>query len=292
MTTPTSAAHADRRSSARRDAEVTVAVDGTDAGLRAVQWATREAAARRAPLAIVHAAPYAAGSTGSLRAHADRILGRAFTVAVRTDDTVRARTVLLDDDPRTALVEASRSAALLVLGIGAAGGPQGALVGSLALEVAGVVEAPLVVVRRGGRADGAVVAAVRDLASDASTLLQARHAALRHHAVLEIVHATRSAREGAETRDVIEDRMRHWEANGPSVRYSVHLVCDGVVKALAARSVDAQLLVVGPADRHHHVLGSIARAAIRAAGCPVLVAVPPREEPAPRTDPHDRAELW
>lgn len=153
MSAPTTAPHAGVGPTAERNG-VTVAVDGTDAGLRAARWAADEAAARGGSLTFVHAAPYAAGSAGSLRAHASRILARAYTVAHRHAPDVPAHTVLLDQDPLAALVETSRQTArlggLLVLGLAGTAHAGDALVGSLALDLVSRARGPVVVVPRTG----------------------------------------------------------------------------------------------------------------------------------------------
>ncbi|GAA4542181.1 universal stress protein [Pseudonocardia xishanensis] len=286
MTTPlsTTAHRPDPRDTA---AGVTVAVDGTEAGLRATRWAAHEAVLRHAELTLLHAAPYATSPTGSLHEHAARILARAYTVARQTEPEVHAHTEIVALDPRAALVDASRHAALLVLGIASTGAPAEAFIGSVALDVAGRVGCPLAVVHRGGNPSGPVVAAIRDVATDAGVLLQARDAAARTGAVLEVVHASGSAREGAETRDAVEARLRRWG----TVPYSVHLTQGRALEAVIARSQHARLLVVGPAEPRRHLLGSVARGALRVADCPVLIAAEP-SAPAPAADPQDRAELW
>jgi nucleotide-binding universal stress UspA family protein len=277
MTTPTStpddAATAEPTGQAATD--VTVAVDGTEAGLRAVRWAAHEAALRGVTLTVLHAAPYSIGSTGSLRAHADRILARAFTVAVRAEPGLHARTLLVEEDPRAALVDASRRTGLLVVGLAGREVPEDGLVGSLALDAAAAVDGPLVVVSHRMPSTGAVVAAVRDAVTDSPTILAAREAAQRYGATLEVVHATRSPHEGTDTRDAIERLLQRWADRGATVPATVHVVRGHVVETLAARTREARLLVVGPPDRRRHLRGSVSRAAIRTAGCPVLVAAAP-----------------
>jgi len=289
MTTPLSAPghhHAPRSPGSG----VTVAVDGTQAGLRATRWAAREAVLRDVDLTLLHAAPYAAGSTGSLREHAARILARAYTVARHARPEVRAHTELVALDPRAALVDASRTAAVVVLGLAGTGAPADAFVGTLALDLTGRITCPLAVVHREGDPTGPVVAAIRDVAGDSAVLLEARDAAARAGTVLEVVHAALSAREGAETRDAVEARLRRWGTE----RYSVHLSQGSALEAVVARSQHAGLLVVGPADRHRHVLGSVSRSVLRAAACPVLVVADPAPQAGAETvvDPQDRAELW
>ena len=277
MTAPTTAPHPGAGPTAERNG-VTVAVDGTDAGLRAARWAADEAAARGGPLTLVHAAPYAAGSAGSLRAHASRILARAYTVAHRHAPDVPAHTVLLDQDPLAALVETSRETArlggLLVLGLAGTGHAGDALVGSLALDLVSRAHGPVVVVPRTGNPGGPVVAAVGDPVAELGVLTQAHRAAARRGVRLEVVHAAHSASEGADTRDALERVLQTLALARPEVVASVEVVRERPYEAVVERSGSAALLVVGPGRGHRHLLGSITRTAIRLAGCPVLVAIP------------------
>ncbi|GAA4677832.1 universal stress protein [Pseudonocardia yuanmonensis] len=280
MTAPTTAPHPGPGPTAERNG-VTVAVDGTDAGLRAVRWAVAEAAARGGPLTLVHAAPYAAGSAGSLRAHASRILARAYTVAHRLAPDVPAHTVLLDQNPLAALVETSqqtgRLGGLLVVGLAGTGHVGDALVGSLALDLVAGAHGPVVVVPRGGTTDGPVVAAVGDPAADLGVLTVAHRAAARRGVRLEVVHAAHNASEGADTRDAIERVLRTLALAEPGVVTSVEVLRQRPYEAVVEHSGSAGLLVVGPGRGHRRLLGSTTRTAIRLAGCPVLVAVPAPE---------------
>ncbi|MEU7815664.1 universal stress protein [Pseudonocardia sp. NPDC049154] len=267
---------------------VTVAVDGTDAGLRAVRWAAAEAAARRAGLTLLHAAPYAAGSTGSLHAHAWRILARAYTVAHRHAPSVQARTVLLEDEPLAALVATSRDTGrlggLLVVGLAGTGHPTDALVGSLALDLASRAGGPVVVVPRTGTVGGPVVAAVGDPAADVVVLTQAHRAAARRRVGLEILHAARNPAEAAEVRDALERLLRTLEASRPGVATTLRVVPERKYEAVVECSDRASLLVVGAGRGRRHLLGSTTRTAIRLAGCPVLVAVPEPDDPSSARD--------
>ncbi|MCE3553155.1 universal stress protein [Pseudonocardia sp. RS11V-5] len=283
MTAPTTAPRPGPGPTAERNG-VTVAVDGTDTGLRAVRWAADEASARGGSLALVHAAPYAAGSAGSLRAHASRILARAYTVARRHAPQVPAHTVLLDQDPLGALVEISRQTSrlggLLVVGRTGTGHASDALVGSLAVHVVSRAQGPVVVVGPlAGAPGGPVVAAVGDPVTDLGVLTQAHRAAARHGVRLEVVHAARNASEGAEARDGLERVLRTLDLAEPGVTVSVEVARERPYEAVVEYSRSAGLLVIGAGRGHRHLLGSTTRTAIRFAGCPVLVAVPEPETP-------------
>ncbi|SDH63299.1 universal stress protein [Pseudonocardia oroxyli] len=139
----------------------------------------------------------------------------------------------------------------------------------------------MVVVPPGGSPDGPVVAAVRDLATDAAVLRQARDAAARSGAALKVVHAARSAREGAAALEDIEDWLWRWG----TPPYSVHLSRGRPLEVVVDRSAHARLLVMGSAEPHRPLLGPAARGALRLAACPVLIAAEPLDPSPTRGGP-------
>src|SRR5918995_2039206 len=108
---------------------VVVGVDGSRIGLDAVRWAVAEARLRGLPLRILHAAPYAAGSTAGTR-HARDILARAYTVAHRADLDLPVTTRHTERDAVPSLLDAAQRAQLLVVGMGGGERPQEVLIGS------------------------------------------------------------------------------------------------------------------------------------------------------------------
>jgi nucleotide-binding universal stress UspA family protein len=97
---------------------VVVGVDGSTIGLDAVRWAAAEARLRRLPLRILHAAPYARGQQGAALRRANGILARAFTVARHAQPELAVTTEHTEDDPARSLLDVTRRARLLVVGMG------------------------------------------------------------------------------------------------------------------------------------------------------------------------------
>ena len=138
---------------------ITVGIDGSAHSTRALDWALREAAARHAPVTVltVHLVP-ASGWTGNpitlppdaadvekARQAAEELtlkavsqLGDAQPPAV----TVRA----ISGFPAQELIEASRTADLIVVGSRGAGGFARLLVGSVGSQVVHHAHCPVVVV--------------------------------------------------------------------------------------------------------------------------------------------------
>jgi nucleotide-binding universal stress UspA family protein len=94
-----------------------VGIDGTDGSAAALLWAAGEARVRGRPLRIVHAAPHLGAPTGAdLHAYATAALAHARTVVRDLDPPLEVREELVREEPVTALVTASATSVLLVLG--------------------------------------------------------------------------------------------------------------------------------------------------------------------------------
>jgi len=99
---------------------IVVGVDGSAASLRAVLWAAAEARIRRGDLIITHVQP-AVPVVGSTRSGAGvdrhRLLTLSATAASTRQPGVAVGTLLLTGDISDQLIELSRSAAVLVVGL-------------------------------------------------------------------------------------------------------------------------------------------------------------------------------
>jgi nucleotide-binding universal stress UspA family protein len=146
------------------DAPVVLGVDGSAAGERAVEFAFAEAELRKAPLVAVHAwttwnapnpapqgasAPYA-NPPGALAAQEERLLSEALAGhrARYPGVVVEQRTV--HGRSREALIDASLSAQLLVVGARGRGGFAGLLLGSVSQALLHHAHCPVAVVRAAG----------------------------------------------------------------------------------------------------------------------------------------------
>ena len=138
---------------------ITVGIDGSNHSIRALEWAAKEAAVRHAPLTVltVHLVPRS-GWTGNpitLPPDADdeekaRRAAEEMTAKVTSQlgdgqppsVTVRA----VSGFPAQELIEASRTADLIVVGSRGAGGFARLLVGSVSSQVVQHAHCPVVVV--------------------------------------------------------------------------------------------------------------------------------------------------
>src|SRR4051794_7669211 len=149
---------------------VVVGVDGSERSLTAAEWAAGQAARRHLPLLILHAYQvpfvgqpeyeYPPEVAVSVRTRAAQLLSDLVGALARSHPAVECTTSLVEGDPRSALVDASRGAALTVVGSRGGGRLRGLLLGSVALYLASHGRSPVAVVPAAGTPDGPVVVGV------------------------------------------------------------------------------------------------------------------------------------
>ena len=261
----------------QRPAPVVVGVDGSETARRAVSWAAWEARRRGAALRIVHAAPYAEGSTPGER-HAGAILTEAHSVATQTLPDLPAVTERLTGPVPQALVDAGTGAQLLVVGMSGGTRFEDVLPHSAALEVCATAPCPVAVVRGRGHlpVDGPVVLGVQDVTADTDAVSVAFADAERHATRLTVVHVVHVGGHhpgGALESDLL-DRLGPWRARHPDVAVDLQVMSGAAAGHLLETSVTARLLVLGTRARGaaaRAVLGSTSRTVLRLSSCPVLV---------------------
>jgi nucleotide-binding universal stress UspA family protein len=278
-------------------------VDGSRSATDAVRWAAAEAHRRHTGLRLVEAIGWmpTLGEPGARHvaptyrdvvldgAHAR--LEAAAQVAGEIAPDVAVTTAVLTDYPVPRLVAESRTAQLVVVGDhGPAGGP-GLLLGSVAAGIAAHAACPTVVVRGGTPpADGAVVVGIDGSPVSEAATAFAFEAAAARHAPLVAVHAWQDEMLGtsvellvdwhaaaAEQHQLLAERLAGWGAKYPDVPVERVVVLDRPAHALRARSVGAQLVVVGSRGRGGFVgtvLGSVSRSVLHHAACPVAIVRP------------------
>ncbi|MFE9924202.1 universal stress protein [Streptomyces sp. NPDC005774] len=151
------------------DGPVVVGVDGSPAGAKAIDFAFAEASLRGAELVALHSwttwnapapppqdeeAPYAS-EPDELRAGEERLLSEALAGYQERYPGVKVRHEVVHGGTREALIEASRTAQLLVVGARGRGGFTGLLLGSVSQAMLHHAHCPVAVVRgSGGEKDG------------------------------------------------------------------------------------------------------------------------------------------
>ncbi|WP_448070938.1 universal stress protein [Georgenia yuyongxinii] len=281
---------------------VVVGVDGSSRAGLAVDWGAAEAVRRGTSLHLVHAfemvdslvandlmTPAEARAAGEqICADAERRAREAYPGLAVTAEVRLTR-------PAPTLVEASRHAALVVVGARGRGAVRGPLLGSTSRHLAARAHGPVVVIRHpvGGHGGPVVVGVDRGPRSTAALAFALLDAARRGVAV-RAVHSTRRElpRGAAPGRPwplglVAEHEVNHLAravmelaARFPTVEVDFHAVHDRPVDALLRYSAGAGLLVVGSrglAPLAAVLRGSVSQGLIGRAHCAVaVVRGPPR----------------
>ena len=287
-------------------AAIVVGVDGSAQSMHAVDWATREAVARRCPLRIVHAflwpllnvplGPPAGGPPDAGLANAaEDTLAAATDRARRAAPALEISTDLPVCSPAAALIEASHDAGLVVVGHRGLGGFTGLLVGSVGVQTAAHASCPVVVVRGNdagepGPAAGHVLVGVdgsplSDLAVDFAFSHAALHglsvAALHVHQRPEFTvpgDQPLPGPDGEDPRDyetrLLTDALAGYAEKYPDVPVHRKVVLGRPAGVLVAESAGAVLTVVGSRGRGGFaglLLGSTSQTVLQHATGPVAV---------------------
>lgn len=285
---------------------IVVGVDGSSESNRALRWAVREAGDQGRALHLIHAVglptePSFPARVRELTPRAVRagrgVLHAAERAAHELGGAGLTITKRIDTGyPAEVLVESSAAARMLVLGATGYGGFPGMLAGSTTEAVATHADCPVAVIRtKQGVEDppfeGPVVVGVDNWPPTDHALAVAFEQAASYGATLLAVHAWTIAAEGAypigldtgivegesvteEHRRMLRMRLTVWREKYPDVPVEQISVHAKARHELLHRSASARLLVIGSHGRGAfagRVLGSVSRAMVYHARCPVLV---------------------
>ena len=250
---------------------VVVAVDGSEASLRAAEWAALEARRRQAPLRSVAAPglpprmhPYETSSVtvaNALRGLAARGLAAAVERVAELAPAVMVDTDLVDGPPALAVTASASGAELLVVGARGAGGFAALILGSVSRHVASYAPCPAVVVREATAAvHREIVVGVRDPDDSCAALDFAFEAAALRRARLLVVHAvslpiaaaglspaatSAVAHITADSERRLGEMLARWREKYPDVAACADVVRGHPAHVLASLSARADLVVVG-----------------------------------------------
>lgn len=295
---------------------VVVGADGSPGSRAALDWAARAAADRGLELLVLHAlnmpvisAPL--GFTGrmpptqELTDWAERLLREAVDRVTRTRPGLDLRTRVSTLDPTRALLAASRSAEMAVVGSRGLGGAASVFLGSVSIRISAHASCPVAVVpvpdgavvegeprARGER--GRVVVGLDGSAGGRAALRFALDEAARTGAELVALHAWQApapvdittldpaahtlvreylvSRADEHVHALVDETRDEHTADVP-VR--VEVVQDQAAHALLHRGEDADLIVVGSRGRGGFtglLLGSVSQTVLHHARVPVVVA--------------------
>lgn len=280
---------------------VIVGVDGSEASLRAAEWAALEAQRRKAPLRIV-AAPglpprvraYDEASSvtvaNALRGLAARGLAAAVERVAELAPAVMVDTDLLDGPPALAVAASASGAELLVVGARGSGGFTALVLGSVSRHVASYVRCPVVVVREETAAvHREIVVGVRDAEDSCAALDFAFEEAALRGARLLVVHAvslpiavagmppaakTAVMEVAAESARQLGEMLRRWVEKYPDVEARADVVRSHPAHVLASLSARADLVIVGRHGAPGRPGGSSIQHALLGHACGPVAIVP------------------
>ncbi|WP_331754116.1 universal stress protein (plasmid) [Streptomyces chartreusis] len=266
---------------------VVVGVDGSLNAVRALDWASDEAARRGAALRVVHAVPD--------RDEAEPVLASAAVRVRERHPDLSVEVKAMEGGTVRALLRESEGSELTVVGTRGLGGVAALLAGSVSLRLAAHVHGPLLVVRGDHACDGerTVLLGLED-DSDADAASYAFDEAKRRGARLRVVHSTHrhvtpelpslipgtspGQRRRAQN-DLAEDAVPRFDLarlrdEHPEVGVETHTVRRGAARALLDDTRESAVVVIGAHRRTSRLgpqLGPVAHTLLRSSHCPVVL---------------------
>jgi nucleotide-binding universal stress UspA family protein len=248
------------RDSDTPQSSVVVGIDGSQAAIRAAEWAVDEAVGREVPLRLVEViaervepAPFA--SVGNVQMeveYAETALRIASAAAAAAGKPVKVETAILRGDPATALIAESRNAEMVCVGSVGIGRLAKALLGSTVAELGEAASCPVAIIRtqqRRQKPDSAmIVVAVNHSPGNDDVVEQAmKEAQLRHAPVLALGVWRQDL--GEMPSDELDRRVQFWNQRYPSVKIHAAATRTGIADFLDVMSDRRiQLAVIGSTD--------------------------------------------
>lgn len=292
---------------------IVVGVDGSDESLLAVRYAVQEAQRQGCGLRLVHATPETAPMAPMLPLidvqSWDQVGYRIVNEAMQlgydmTDGEIEVEKVVRSGSRVHTLMEATEDARLIVLGHRDRSVLGRVFSGSTCSGVASRAPCPVVCVPTVWAPDnrhGRIVVGVEGQKHSQDALAVAFVAAAERNATLTVLHAWKlqspyddliDSRVDVESLDqsataMLGEILREWTDDYPEVDIEIDVRHQHTLPALVDASAGADLLVLGRRGRAAPLgihLGSIARAVIREASCPVEIAPPRTSRDTPPSD--------
>ena len=276
-------------------APVVAGYDESTAAPAVLEYAAEEARQRHSSLLLVHGftwpwiyppllpTPSAEPPDPHPRSHADRQLAAVAEGLRQAHPDLVVHTRLADGHGAQVLVEHSRGAALVVVGHRGSGGFAELLIGSVAIHTTAHAHCPVIVVRGAPvKPDGAVVLGV-DGSADGQRAAEFAYATAARRAV-PLVAVTVGPPEQTHYRepqppdDFVTTALREWSGRYPDVDLQPAIAHAASPAATLLQAADQAALVVvgsrGLGGLRGLLLGSVGRALIEHAPCPVAIVRP------------------
>lgn len=247
---------------------IVVGIDGSDAAINAARWAVTEAVARNMPLRLVHAVPKrpAGGDAADDDLdveYAETSLRAADSALQDLGEPVKVECEIVHGSPESALLEQSRSAALVCVGSVGIGRIASKVLGSTADAVARGAQCPVAIIRYerdaaepgagpdagpdSGPDSGYVAVVVDDSPGNDAVLEQGfREARLRGAPVLAMGVWRRGL--GEIPYPQLDHRLVPWVSRYPEVHVMPAAARRGAAEFLTHTQEPVRLAVVGAAD--------------------------------------------
>jgi nucleotide-binding universal stress UspA family protein len=287
---------------------IVVGVDGTPSDERPLQTGIAQARLHRRPLHIVHATGVGAVPwTPERLAKQDALTAACVDQARGINGDVDISSATVVDDQSAALVEASRTASLVVMGAGRLGTVGSVVLGATTGKVASHAQCPVMVVPDAWTPadDLPVVVGVDDEVHSRPAVDSAFAEASARKAPLVALHAWWWGEPSPLSSEIVWDQesgwdddwkavaasqrvmmsemLAGWQEKYPDVEVRTEFVRGDATAVLEEASGDAQLLVVGTRGRGGFtglLLGSVSSRALHHSRCPVLVVPSVPRHPA------------
>lgn len=266
---------------------VVVGIDGSRAGVRAASWAVAEAVSRDIPLRLIAVSESTAEDAQAAVQAAAAAVGAAGAA-------VRIEVEVLSGSPTLALLEASRTAAMICVGAVGLRHLAHHRIGSTASALVASAHCPVAVIRglddgTGQTEPGWVVVEV-DETPDSAAVLQCgvgearlRSAPLRVLGAWQSrytdVHDSQAVAEGNRlVRAQLDRRLAEWKRRYPDLDVRPVAVHGSMLNYLSRNAASIQLVVVGARNSEGvgELLGPTGLAALHDTDCSVLVVDPQR----------------
>lgn len=259
---------------------VVVGIDGSNAAIRAAEWATSEAVHHQVPLRLVHVIRTAAGSpAGDVEVDEEYAASalRAACAAVRaTGMPVKTDVAVIRGDAGSALVAESGAATMVCLGSVGIGRAASRVLGSTATTLAEQAHCPIAIIRSDEHAslreDGFIAMVVDDHPGNDEVMRWAMEEARVRRAPVLALGVWRWAlfEIGYEG---LYRRLDHWLRRYPDVRVEVAATRSSVARYLEGHTGAVQLVVIGSEDARQvaQLVGPHSLPILAHADCSVLV---------------------
>ena len=263
---------------------VVVGIDGSQAAIRAAEWAVDEAVSREIPLRLVQVIPEQVepapvASVGNVRMeleYGETSLRTASAAVEATGKPVKVETDILQGDPAAALIAESRDAEMICIGSVGVGRFAQKLLGSTAAELAEAAHCPVAIIRSQQRQlkphSALIVVAVNDSPDSDDVVEQAMiEARLRHAPVLALGVLQKES--GDMPCDELKRRVQRWGRRHPGVKIYAGATRTEVADFLAVMDRTIQLAVIGSthADQVARLIGPHRHPILGHAECSVLI---------------------